>query len=186
MTTSFESVLSRFYWTLLLRGFMAILFGVLTLFWPGVTLSVLVLLFGVYVVIDGIAAIVLGIREYGDRERWWAPLLGGIVGVAAGLIALASPAITALALLILIGSWAIVRGVFDIVAAIRLRQVIEGEWWLALGGALSIAFGVFVIVFPGAGALAVATWIGIFAIALGIMLVMLGFRVQGIGRRVRA
>jgi uncharacterized membrane protein HdeD (DUF308 family) len=184
--TSFESFLSRFWWTLLLRGVAAILFGLLTWFWPGVTLSFLVLLFGVYALADGIAAIVLGIKEYGDRERWWATLLGGIVSAAVGIGTFVMPAITALALLALIGFWAIVRGVFDVMAAIRLRHALEGEWLLGIGGALSVAFGVMVLLAPGAGALAVVLWIGAYAMVLGVILVALSFRLRAVVPRVPA
>jgi uncharacterized membrane protein HdeD (DUF308 family) len=179
---SFETVVSRFWWTVLLRGIVAILFGVLAFIWPGVTLSALLLLFGAYALVDGIAAIVVGIRDYGDRERWWATLLGGIVSAGAGVITFLMPGLTALALLSLIAFWAIFRGVFDIVAAVRLRHVIEGEWLLGLSGALSIAFGVMMILFPGAGALAVVWWIAAFALLLGVMLVALGFRLRRVAR----
>jgi uncharacterized membrane protein HdeD (DUF308 family) len=182
--TSFESLISQFWWTLLLRGIVAILFGVMAFVWPGVTLSALILLFGAYALVDGIAAIVMGIKEYGDRERWWATLLGGVISVAAGVIAFVMPGITAFALLTLIAIWAIMRGVLEIAAAVRLRHVIEGEWLLGLGGALSIAFGVLLLLFPGAGALAVIFWIGAFAMMLGILQIALAIRLRGVARTV--
>ena len=184
--SSFESVVSNFWWTLLLRGIVAILFGVVAFLWPGVTLGALVLLFGAYALVDGIAAIILGIKEYGDRERWWATLLVGIVGVAVGLVTFFMPQVTAIALLWVIAFWAIVRGAFEIAAAVRLRHAIEGEWLLALSGALSIAFGVLILAFPGAGALAVVLWIGAFAIMSGAVLIALAFRVRGATRVVHA
>jgi uncharacterized membrane protein HdeD (DUF308 family) len=183
---SFEAVLSESWWAVLIRGIAAIVFGVVTFLWPGVTLAALVLLFGAYALVDGVAAIVLGIREYGDRERWWATLLVGFVGVAAGILTFLMPNITTLALLVVIASWAIVRGVFEIAAAIRLRHAIEGEWLLGLAGALSIAFGVLMLLFPGTGALALVLWIGAFAFVSGIMLVVLSFRVRGMARAVHA
>jgi uncharacterized membrane protein HdeD (DUF308 family) len=182
---TFESILSRLWWAVLLRGGVAIVFGVLAILWPGVTLTALVLLFGSFAIVDGVAAIVLGITEYGDRERWWATLLGGIISVAAGVMTFVVPGLTAFALLSLIAFWAILRGVFDIVAAIRLRHAIEGEWLLGLGGALSIAFGVMLLAFPSAGALAVVMWIGVFAILLGAVLVALSFRMRGLVRATR-
>lgn len=182
---SFESLVSQYWWALVLRGVVAILFGVLALLQPALTLSALVLLFGAYALVDGIAAIILGIKEYGDREHWWATLLGGLVSVAAGVVTFLMPGITAIALLLLIAFWALFRGVFDIVAAIRLRHAIEGEWLLALSGVLSIAFGVLMLRFPGAGALAVIWWIGAFAIAMGTLLVVLGFRVRAFVPAVR-
>ena len=183
---SFEAVVSDAWWAELLRGIAAIVFGVITFFWPGVTLAALVLLFGAYAFVDGIAAIVLGIREFGERERWWATLIVGLVGVAAGVITFLTPNITALALLVVIASWAIVRGVFEISAAIRLRHAIQGEWLLGLAGALSIAFGVLMFLFPGTGALALVLWIGAFAFVWGVMLVVLSFRVRGMARAVHA
>jgi uncharacterized membrane protein HdeD (DUF308 family) len=183
---SFEAVISDAWWSVLLRGIAAIVFGVVTFLWPGVTLAALVLLFGAYALVDGIAAIILGIREHGERERWWAEVLVGFVGVAAGIITFMMPNITALALLVVIATWAIVRGVFEIGAAIRLRHAIEGEWLLALVGVLSIAFGVLMFLFPGAGALALVLWIGAFAFVSGIMLVFLSFRVRSMARAVHA
>jgi uncharacterized membrane protein HdeD (DUF308 family) len=184
--SSFESVVSGYWWTLLLRGIVAILFGVIAFVWPGVTLGALVLLFGAYAFVDGVAGIILGIKDFGDRERWWATLLAGIVGVAAGVLTFMMPGITALALLALIAVWAIVHGIFEIVAAVRLRHAIEGEWLLGLVGALSVAFGVLMLMFPGAGALAVVFWIGAFAIASGVALIALGFRVRRVAHAVRA
>jgi uncharacterized membrane protein HdeD (DUF308 family) len=175
-------LVSRYWWAIALRGVLAIVFGVLAFVWPGATLASLVLLFGAYAIVDGIASIVIGIREFGERERWWATLLGGVVSVGAGVITFMMPGITALTLLFVIAAWAIVRGILEIVAAVRLRHVIEGEWLLGLAGALSIAFGVFMIAFPGAGALAVVWWIAAYAIVLGLMLVALGFRVKGLAR----
>jgi uncharacterized membrane protein HdeD (DUF308 family) len=181
---SFESYVSQYWWVMLLRGIAAILFGFLALVEPRITLAALVLLFGAYALVDGIGAIILGIKDYGDQERWWATLIGGIVGVAAGLMTFAVPGITAVTLLVLIASWAIVRGVFDMVAAIRLRHVIEGEWLLALVGVFSVAFGVLMMLFPGVGALAVVWWIAVFAIAHGVALIALSFRVRGVARRI--
>ena len=183
---SFESHVSQYWWAILLRGVAAILFGLTALAAPGVTLAVLVLVFGAYALVDGMGAIVLGIKEYGDQQHWWATLVGGIVGVAAGLMTFLTPGMTAVALLLLIAFWAIVRGIFDIAAAVRLRHAIEGEWLLALSGALSVAFGVVMMLFPGAGALTVILWIGAYAIALGMTLVALSFRVRGAGRRIGA
>src|SRR5262245_1598106 len=184
--TSFESHVSQYWWTILLRGIAAIVFGFIALLAPGITLTVLVLLFGAYVLVDGIGEIILGIKDFGERDRWWATLLGGIVSVAAGVITFARPGITAIALLLLIALWAIAHGIFDMVAAVRLRKVIEGEWLLGLVGALSVAFGVLMMMFPGTGALAVIFWIGAYAIVLGTMLVVLSFRVRGVVRRITA
>jgi uncharacterized membrane protein HdeD (DUF308 family) len=184
--SSFESVVSQGWWTLVLRGVMAILFGALAFLLPGVTLGALVLLFGAFALVDGIAAVILGIKEYGDRQRWWATLLVGIVSALAGIVTFLMPGITTFALLVVIAYWAIVRGVFEIAAAIRLRDAIEGEWLLALAGVLSIAFGMVMLAFPGAGALALVFWIGAFAFVSGVVFIALGFRLRGFARAVHA
>jgi uncharacterized membrane protein HdeD (DUF308 family) len=181
--SSFESVVSQGWWTLVLRGVMAILFGALAFLLPGVTLGALVLLFGAFALVDGIAAVILG---DGDRQRWWATLLVGIVSALAGIVTFLMPGITTFALLVVIAYWAIVRGVFEIAAAIRLRDAIEGEWLLALAGVLSIAFGMVMLAFPGAGALALVFWIGAFAFVSGVVLIALGFRLRGFARAVHA
>jgi uncharacterized membrane protein HdeD (DUF308 family) len=173
-----NALVSRYWWTIVLRGLVALFFGVVSFAWPGATVAGLVLLFGAYSLVDGIAGVILGIKNYGEQERWWATLIGGIVSLGAGLVALVMPGLTALTLLTLIGIWAIARGVSDIMAAIRLRHVITGEWLLALGGALSIVFGLFVVAFPGTGALALAWWIGAYALILGVVLIALGFRLR--------
>lgn len=177
-------LVSRYWWVIALRGAVAILFGVLAFAWPGVTLSALVLLFGAYALVDGVAAVVVGLKDYGEKERWWATLLGGLVSLGAGIVTFMMPGLTALTLLTLIAIWAVMRGVFEIVAAIRLRKEIKGEWLMALAGALSIAFGLYMIAFPGAGAIAVVWWIGAYAVAIGLMLVVLGFRARGLAHRV--
>ena len=176
-------LVSRYWWVIALRGAVAILFGVLAFAWPGVTLSALVLLFGAYAIVDGVAAVIVGIKDYGEKERWWATLLGGLVSLAAGIVTFMMPGLTALTLLTLIAIWAVMRGIFEIVAAIRLRKEIKGEWLMALAGALSIAFGLYMIAFPGAGAIAVVWWIGAYAVAVGLVLVMLGFRARGLAHR---
>jgi uncharacterized membrane protein HdeD (DUF308 family) len=172
------TLLARYWWAIVLRGVVALVLGLMAFVWPGLTLAALVLLFGAYALCDGVAAIILGITEYGNRDRWWATLVGGVVSIAAGLITLFRPGVTAMVLLFVIAAWAIVRGVFDIMAAIRLRHVIDGEWLLALSGGLSIGFGLLLIAFPGAGALAVLWWIGAYLMLLGAMLVVLGFRLR--------
>jgi uncharacterized membrane protein HdeD (DUF308 family) len=183
---SFEAVMSDAWWAVLLRGIAAIVFGVITFLSPGVTLAALVLLFGAYALVDGVAAFILGIREYGERERWWAEIIVGLVGVAAGVITFLMPGITALALAVVIAIWAIVRGVFEISAAFRLRHAIEGEWLLGLAGVLSIAFGVLMLLYPGTGALALVLWIGAFAFVWGVTMFVLSFRVRRMARAVHA
>ena len=172
-------VLSRNWWALALRGLAAILFGILAFAWPGITLFVLVIFFGAYLLVDGIFAIVAAVRAAGEEARWWLLLLEGILGVVAGLVSFFWPGLTALALLYLIAAWAIVTGIMEIVAAIRLRRELVGEWALILSGVLSFIFGVLLVVIPARAGLLSLTWlIGIYAVAFGVLLVILAFRVR--------
>lgn len=135
---------------------------------------------GLFAIADGIAAIVGG-----AKSRWWAVVIWGVVGVLAGGVALFMPGITALALLMVVAAWAIVRGIFEIVAAIRLRKEITGEWFLILSGLVSIALGAFMFLFPGAGALALIWVIGLHAFVVGVLLILLAFRLRGLGKRLQ-
>jgi uncharacterized membrane protein HdeD (DUF308 family) len=162
----------------LLRGIAAILFGIVALAWPQVTLVSLVLLWGAWALIDGVTALVAGWNAKDAGKPMWQIVLVGVVGIAAGVLTFVMPGVTAIALLVMIAVWAIVSGVFQIVAAIRLRKEIANEWMLILSGALSVVFGALMIVSPGAGALAVLWLIGSFAIAFGVLLVILAFRLR--------
>src|SRR5215210_3058377 len=172
-------VLARNWWVLALRGLVAIVFGLLAFLWPGITLWALILLFGAYMLVDGVFAIVAGVRAAGNEARWWLLLVEGILGVLAGIVAFLWPGLTALALLYFIAAWAIVTGIFEIVGAIRLRREIEGEWALILGGTLSVLFGVLLVVIPAPAGILSLTWlIGVYAVAFGVLLLILAFRVR--------
>lgn len=170
--------LARNWWAVGLRGLCALLFGVVVFFWPGISLLMLVLLFGAYTLLDGVFAIVSTVRAAKSQKRWWLFLLQGITGIIVGIAAVIWPGITALVLLYLIAAWAIVTGVFEIVAAVQLRKEIEGEWLLALSGIASVVFGVLLVGFPGAGALAVVWIIGAYSMLFGILLMILAFRLR--------
>ena len=172
--------LARWWWTFIVRGILAIAFGVLAFFAPGLGIAVLVGLFAAWVIIDGIGNIIAGVRGRGLDRNWWLEILEGVVGIAAGLIALIFPAYAAQALVIIIAAWAIVTGVLEIIAAIRLRELISGEVWMGLAGVASILFGIILIVFPAAGALSLVWLISSFAIVFGIFLILLGWRLRGI------
>ncbi|HZQ98140.1 MAG TPA: HdeD family acid-resistance protein [Chloroflexota bacterium] len=174
--------LSRYWWLFALRGLLAVLFGVALIVWPGIGLGILVLLFGAYALVDGVFAMVHAFGSNDVRHRW-AHVIEGIVGIAAGVVTFAWPGITALVLLYVIAAWAIVTGVLELIAAFRLRAHIENELWLGLGGVLSILFGLFLFVAPGAGALAVIWIIAAYAILFGITLIALAFRLRGVGSR---
>lgn len=172
-------VLARNWWALALRGLFAVLFGVLAFALPGLTLAALVILFGAYSLVDGIFALITAVRAAEAHERWWLFVLEGLAGVAAGLITFMWPGITALVLLFLIAWWAIITGVFEIAAAVRLRKEISGEWALALGGVASVIFGLLLLFRPGVGVLAVIWLIGTYAVVFGLLLLMLAFRLRG-------
>src|ERR1700734_2998329 len=164
------------WWALALRGLVAVLFGLLTFFLPGITLVTLVLLFGGYALVDGVFN---GIAFFRVASHQWALLIEGVVGIIAGVLTFAWPAITALALLYLIAFWAIVTGIFEIVAGIRLRKALTNEWLLLLMGVVSVLFGALILFAPGSGALAIVLWIGVYALVFGIFLLTLAFRLRG-------
>ena len=170
--------LTRYWWLTGLRGLAAVLFGVLAFVWPGMTLITLIYLYGAYALVNGVLAFVLAINAPKGYPRFGSLTFQGIISIAAGLIAFFMPGITALALVLLVALWAIVTGLLEIVAAVRLRKVIDHEWLLVLAGVLSVVFGVLLLARPGAGALALVWWIGAFAIALGCLLLVLSFRMR--------
>ena len=172
-------MLARNWWALALRGVVAILFGLAALLWPGITLAVLVLLFGAYALVDGIFAVIAGVRRAAEhREHGVSSSSKDLLGIVAGFVTFVWPALTAIALLYIIAAWAIITGVLEISQAIRLRREITGEVWLALGGLASLVFGVLLLVWPVAGALAVVWLIGVYGIVFGIILVGLGLRLR--------
>ena len=168
--------LARNWWALALRGLVAVLFGLLTFILPGITLVTLVLLFGAYALADGIFNVIAFFRV---ASHQWALLIEGVIGIIAGIVTFALPAITAIALLYLIAFWAIFTGVFEIIAGIRLRKAMTNEWLLLVMGVLSLLFGVLILFAPGAGALAIVLWIGAYALVFGIFLLALAFRLRG-------
>lgn len=180
------TALARNWWTLAIRGAAAIIFGLLTFFLPGVTLAALILLFAAYAIIDGVFNLVAAFRGHTEERSRWLLAVAGLVSVAAGIVAFAMPGLTALVLVYVIGTWALVTGVLEIVAAIRLRDEIPNEWWLGASGALSVVFGLLLMIAPGAGALALVLWIGAYAILFGALLVGLAFRLRREQPEVRA
>lgn len=169
--------LARNWWLITLRGALSIVFGVLTFIWPGLTLVVLVLLYGGFAFADGVLAIAASIKGGSPAPRWWLALIG-LFGIAAGVLTLLWPEITAIVLLILIAAYAIVSGIFQIVGAVALRKEIDGEWLLIASGVLSVAFGVLLAMWPGAGAIAMVLVIGAYAIVFGVLLVAFGLRLR--------
>ncbi|MGE5646159.1 MAG: HdeD family acid-resistance protein [Acidobacteriota bacterium] len=179
-------VIARNWWALLIRGLAAIALALLTFLWPGITFYALVILFGAYALIDGVAAIVGVVKASERHERWGVLLLEGLAGIAAAAVTVLWPGITALALVYVIAAWAAVTGALEIAAAVRLRRYIAGEWLLALSGVVSIILAVLLAAAPGAGALAIALWFGIYALVLGVLEIALAFRLRTWSRRLAA
>lgn len=173
-----DDVLARNWGWVALRGVVALIFGLLTLSRPGITLSVMILFFGAYAFVDGLFTVVSAIANRHGEPHWVALLFGGLFGVLIGIVTFAMPHMTAIILLYFIGFWAIFSGATEIAAAIRLRRVINDEWLLVLVGVVSILFGIFLISAPARGALAVALWIGLYATIIGIGLLVLAFRLR--------
>ena len=169
--------LAKNWWALAVRGLVAVLFGLLTFLVPGITLVTLVMLFGTYALADGIFNVIASFR---GAAHHWALLIEGVAGVIAGVLTFAWPTITTLVLLYIIAYWAIFTGILEIVAGIRFRKVVANEWILLLMGAFSLLFGAYILIAPGAGALAIVVWIGTYALVFGIFLLALAFRLRGL------
>jgi len=167
--------MSRRWHLVVLRGVVAILFGVIAIVWPQITVLALALLWGTYMLLDGIASIAMGMGRGADRMYM---IILGVLGIAAGIATYLWPAITVVVLLVLIAAWAIVAGVVQIAAAIRLRKVIRNEWFLVISGVVTLVLGLLLIVQPAEGAIALLVTIATFAIAWGVVLVVLGFRLR--------
>jgi uncharacterized membrane protein HdeD (DUF308 family) len=169
-------------WMLMLRGAIGILFGVLAIAWPGLTLLVLVTLFAVYALLGGLVSIVGAFRIRRVERKWWLPLLLGIVSIVAGIYALVAPTLTTLVLVLVMGVNAIITGALDIALGVRLRKVLRGPWLLVLGGVVSILFGVLVFARPDAGALALVWMVSLYALITGVLLFALGLRMRRAAR----
>lgn len=173
-----KTLLEESWWTLALRGVLAILFGILAISWPALTLRVLIFLFGAFVLLSGIFEVYSSLKDR-SVKYWWVVLLGGVISVIIGILAFAAPRLTALVLLYLIAAWALITGILQIVSGIELRKQIKDEWVLVLCGIISVLFALFVFVRPGEGALALILVIGLFAIVFGILQLILAFKVRG-------
>ena len=178
LASTIAAPLARHWWVFLLRGLVAIVFGLFGFFYPGATLLTLVLFYGAYALVDGVFAIVSAVRgKEGMRPRWWLAVVG-VLGIVAGLVTYLMPGLTTLVLLTVIGVWALLYGITEIVGAIRLRKEIDNEWLLMMHGALAVLFGLMALFRPGAGALALVWLIASFAFASGVLLIALAFRLK--------
>ena len=174
------NVLARNWWVLALRGALAIVFGILVIAQPGIALPALLGLFAAYALVDGIFSIINGIRDRSSNPNWWVLLLEGLVGIAAGIFTFINPALTAVTLVFVVAAWAILTGIMEIWAAIRLREEIQGEFWLGLSGLISIIFGVLLVALPALNGILTLLWlVGSYSIIFGVMMLMLAFRLRG-------
>jgi uncharacterized membrane protein HdeD (DUF308 family) len=172
-----NSILARNWWAVALRGLAAIVFGLIALFMPGVTILSLVLVFAAFAIVDGVAAMFSAARAAHRGEAWLFVFLAGLVKIAAGLFAAFWPGITALVFVLVIGIEEIIVGGLTLGSAFDLRED-HGRWWFALSGVLAIVFGIFLVLTPMIGAVVLAWWLGVYAIALGIVELMLAFRLR--------
>jgi uncharacterized membrane protein HdeD (DUF308 family) len=186
ITERIGEVLFEKWWVLLLRGLVSIAFAVLIWMQPAITLKAMIILFGAFALVDGVLGVWSAFSSRKDRNNWWVLMLWGLVGIGIGIITFVAPAVTALALLFYIAIWAIVTGVLEIIAAVKLRKEIQGEWLLGLAGLLSLVFGILLIMHPGAGVLAVLWLVAAYALILGVLMVILAFKVRGWGAKLKA
>lgn len=171
-------LISKYWWVMLLRGVFAIVFGIVAIVWPGLTLLGLIWLFGAYAIGDGAVEVWSGIQNRNRHDRWWVEILIGLAGIVAGVLVIAWPGLSTLALMYLIAAWMVVMGVFQIVYAIRVRREISNEVWIILSGILSVVLGLYFLAFPGDGAISLVWLIGIYAVFFGVLLVIFAFRAR--------
>jgi uncharacterized membrane protein HdeD (DUF308 family) len=172
-----SEVLADSWWAVGLRGILGILFGLICLLTPGVAVEVFVILFSAYMLVDGVFAIVSGIKAARSGERWALLILEGIVDLAAGVVAFLWPAITLVALIWIVAVWAVVSGVLMLSAAFTLN-IDHGRWWLALGGIASVIFGILLVIEPLIGAVVLTLWIGAYALVFGVFLLIVAFQLH--------
>ena len=188
-TNPLSQLLSRFWWMLLLRGVLAILFGISALAWPGLTLVTLVVLFAAFAFVDGVFEVVHAVSHRKELEHWGLLLIEGLLGIAFGVLAFLAPELTTaiggIIVALYIGAWAIVTGAIRIAMAVRLRKEIEGEWFLGLSGALSILFGIVIMARPAVGILAMIYVVAFWAILGGALLIALAFKTRKLTGKVQ-
>lgn len=166
------------WWVFLLRGILAIIVGITAIFMPGVTLTILIILFGTYMVIDGIFTLISAANNWKTLKNKGWYIVAGLLNITIGVLTFISPITTAVALIYLVAFWAFVIGIFEIAAAIRLRNLIKGEGWYISAGALSILFSVLIMFYPIAGALTLSVMFGVYTLILGVFFMTLSFRLR--------
>jgi uncharacterized membrane protein HdeD (DUF308 family) len=169
--------LAQNWWAVALRGLVAVVFGLCALFFTGPTMLSLVLVFAAYCLVDGVFGFVAAVRAARRHERWGLLVLGAVFNILAAAVAILRPGIAILGFVILVAAWAIVTGVLALISAFKLR-LDHGRWWMILGGAASVIFGVLLIAAPLIGAVVLTLWLGAWALVMGISLLVLAFRLR--------
>jgi uncharacterized membrane protein HdeD (DUF308 family) len=177
------AALAERWWVPVVRGIAAVVFGILALIAPAISLFALVIMWGAYAFVDGAFNLVHAARKPESTRSWWWLVVEGVVSLGAGILTFTYPGVTTLVLVAIIAVWAVLTGIAEIAAAIRLRREASGEWLLAATGVLSIVFGIFLLMSPGVGALALVWVIGVYAIVFGLMLIAFGVRLHNWFRR---
>ena len=170
--------LAKNWWLFLARGILALILGIFALFFPEVVYLSIVLIIGVFALVDGSIALFSAFTSNAKSEHWWWIIFEGVLGVSLGLLTVFRPAAMAEVWMILIAVWAILTGILEIITAVALRKVIQGEIWMILGGVVSLVFGILLLIYPAAGAIAFGIIIGLFAILFGIFFILLAFRLK--------
>lgn len=178
--------LTQFWWLIVLRGVVSVIFAVVAFTRPQLAFEALIFVLGIFLFADGVTALILGVRMRGHDDDWWAMLLEGMLGIGLGLIALVNPELTAAGLVLVLAVWFLVTGVFEIAAAIKLRKEIDNEWLLGLAGVVSVALGALMIFNPNAGAVSIMWWLGFYAAAFGLLLLGLGLRMRRIHKKLQS
>jgi uncharacterized membrane protein HdeD (DUF308 family) len=181
--STLEPAVRRGWWLFLVRGLLALAIGLIAIFDPGATLAALILLLGAFFIVDGVFAAIKAFGVMRSDRSWWLLLLSGVVSIAAGFVVFAWPGLTALTLGYLVGFWAIVTGIFEVMVAISLRRVIRGEWLYVLFGVISIAFGLYVAFVPGLGLAYLTLMIAIYGFVAGFSLIAAALRLRTAGAR---
>jgi uncharacterized membrane protein HdeD (DUF308 family) len=173
-----NNALTRNWRLVVLRGVLAILLGLAAFVWPSITWIVMVMMFGIYTLMDGLVALGTGLSRTTDSPRWWGFFGEGLISIGVAVVALIWPELTAFIIIFLIAGLAVFTGILEIVAAIRLRHEINNEWLLALGGMISIVLGVLLFIQPVAGGIAIIWTVAAYAMIFGVLLIALGFRLK--------
>jgi uncharacterized membrane protein HdeD (DUF308 family) len=168
----------KYWWAFVVRGVFALLFGIVAIVMPGITLEVMAILLAAFLVVDGVFSFAASVQGRKMGVQWGYLLVEGVAGIFIGLFTFVWPGITVMAIILIIGIWAMLTGIIEVLAAVKLRDEIEGEWLLGLGGVLSILFSLVLLVNPGIGAVAIIWMIGVYAVLFGTSLIFLGMRLR--------